>query len=120
MPTRTLPPTTNEPNAWITLPASPCSSTSRVTLMLIPSRNSVVSSRSDGKAAKSSARGTYIVVIRIISAPEMLIVMKTSSSALGSGTSIIATTTTTPTAPSRSLCLRRIFSPPPMVSDTSP
>ncbi len=34
-PTITLPPTTNVPNAWITLPASPCRSTSRVTLTLI-------------------------------------------------------------------------------------
>ena len=37
-PTTTLPPTTNEPNAWMTLPASPCSRISRVTLTLIASR----------------------------------------------------------------------------------
>ena len=54
-PTTTLPPTTNEPNAWITEPASPCSRISRVTEMLMASRNSVVNSSSDGKTLSSSA-----------------------------------------------------------------
>ena len=55
MPTTRLPPTTNVPKAWMTLPASPCSRIRRVTLTLIASRKSVVSSSSDGNAAKSSA-----------------------------------------------------------------
>ena len=111
-PTSTLPPTTNAPNAWITPPASPCSRISRVTLTLIASRNSVVSSSSDGKAAKSSARGTYIVVIRMTRADPMLTVISRSSSGAGSGTSIITTTSTTASAASRSVCLSRVFSPP--------
>ena len=75
-----------------------------MTLTLIASRNSVVSSSSDGNDAKSSARWMYIVAITITSPTVMLTAMKRSSSAGGSGTSIITTTSTTASAPARSLC----------------
>ena len=53
------------PNAWMTLPASPWLRMRRVTLTLIASRNSVVRRSSDGNAAKSSARFTYMLAAMI-------------------------------------------------------
>ena len=60
----------------------------------------MVSSRSVGNDEKSSARGAYIVATTIISAAEMLSVMKKSSSIGGSGMISIATIRTTPPAAS--------------------
>ena len=79
-PTTTLPPTTNEPNAWITEPASPCSRISRVTETLMASRKSVVNSRSDGKIDSSSASCVYIEIRTSVSASARLIVIRMSSS----------------------------------------
>src|SRR3954447_24498311 len=106
MPTTTLPPTTNLPKAWITLPASPCSRISLVTEMLIASRKSVVNSSSDGNDDSSSASSVYIETMTRISATVMFNVMKTSSSMSGSGRIIITTTATTATAVERSECFR--------------
>ncbi len=106
-PTTRLPPTTNEPNALITLPASPCTSTRRVTLTLIASRNSDVRSKSDGKTAKSSARFTYMVETMIASAPAIFSVISRLSSPDGSGMIIMTTTSSTAATPARSLCFKR-------------
>ncbi len=102
-PTITLPPTTNSPNAFTTLPASPVVRISRVTETLIASRNIVVSSSRLGNEAKSSALPRYIVAATIVSAAEMLIVISRSSTAAGSGTTSIVTTSTTATAASMSV-----------------
>ena len=55
-PTITEPPTTKLPNASMTLPAKPFSSTSRVTDTFSARRNSVAMSRNDGKIEKSRTR----------------------------------------------------------------
>ena len=77
---------------------------------LIASRSSVVSSSSDGKAEKSSARGRYSVAMTIVSANEMLSVIARSSRNGGSGTIIITTTSTTAPAASRSRDFESRFS----------
>ena len=75
-PTTRLPPTTNEPKAWMTPPASPCSRMRRVTLTLIARRQQRrEAAAATGTTEKSSAFGTYIVVITIASAPEMFTAM---------------------------------------------
>ena len=102
-PTTTLPLTTNSPNAFTTLPASPVVRISRVTDTLIARRNMVVSSSRLGNAAKSSALPRYIVAHTIVSAPAMLSVISRLSSSDGSGTTSIVTTSTTETAASRSV-----------------
>ena len=104
-PTITLPPTTKAPNEVTRLPASPCSSTRRVTDTLIASRNSVVSSSSDGNELSSSAFCMYSVDTRIASAPAMFSVMNRSINIGGSGMINMQTTSTTAPAPSRSVCL---------------
>ena len=107
-PITTLPPTTNCPKSWTTLPALPLVRIRRVTDTLIASRNIVVSSRRLGKAAKSSALFRYMVATTTASAAAMLIVMNRSSSIDGSGMISIVTTTTTATAAIRSVCLRSL------------
>src|ERR1700691_4512913 len=106
-PTTTLPPTTNEPKAFTTLPASPVVRIRRVTDTLIARRNIVVSSSRLGKEAKSSALPRYIVATTIVSAAEMVSVISRSGSAGGSGTTSIVTTQTTATAASRSVWRKR-------------
>src|ERR1700761_5702542 len=111
-PTTTLPTTTKVPKALTTEPPSPWRRICRVTETLIASRNIVVSSNSEGKAAKSSARGTYSVATTIVIAEAMLRVMKRSIRPGGSGTIIITTTITTATAAIRSAWLRIFFIDP--------
>ncbi len=93
-PTMTEPPITKCPKEETTLPALACRSTWRVTLTLSARRNMVAISKREGNTEKSSARFTYMLVSRMITAPTRFRVIRTSMSWVGKGTTSITTTQT--------------------------
>jgi hypothetical protein len=98
-PTAKLPPIRKWPKASITWPAAPgpvwpSSSTTRVEATFSDRRSSVVTSSTDGKAAKSSGLTICAATIITISASAMLKVNSRSSTKGGSGSTIIASTMT--------------------------
>ena len=85
-PTTTLPPSTKSPNALIICPEEPIfDKIFLVVDTLIPSRNNVVISSSDGKIENSNGSWILIVITRIIIDNAMLITIATSTSPAGNG-----------------------------------
>lgn len=90
MPTTGLPPTTNEPNVRMTLPASPSSRISRVEETFSARRNSAVNSSTLGNVLNSTGRLLLSTAIRISRLSVMLTHSIASSISGGMGINITA------------------------------
>ena len=96
MPITMLPRVMSWPKALMTEPAlPPLERISRVEDTFSPNRNSVVTSSSDGKMENSSASAMFMVISRITMDSEMLMMIRTSISCVGSGRIRNRTITTT-------------------------
>ncbi|CFP62558.1 Uncharacterised protein [Bordetella pertussis] len=104
-PTIRLPPTTKLPKVSMMWPASPCSRISRVVAMEMPSRNSVVTSRTEGNEENARGEGRYIATISRTADSVMFAPISTSTSVVGNGRIIMKTIATMSTASTMSLRL---------------
>ena len=95
-------------------PASPCSRMSRVVAMEMPSRNSVVTSSTDGNDENASGDGRYMATISSVAEMVMLTPMSASTASVGSGRIIMKMMATIITA--RMMSLRLVSAAMPRLS----